>query len=362
MEALCYRAGREAIASIRKRGGVAREDVSALVLPAIGPKWLVLSGFDRALIRAGWFDAAAHAAGERTMLFGASAGAWRALALASREPQRALDALLDGYIRQRFTHADRPDAISGAYRKLLTQVLPPEDLAFALQHPRLALTLATVRARGLLARAQTADGRRRQAALLGAAGVLNVLSSRTQAAFFERVLFTSAAHTHPLLAAAPGHVTQLTPHNALDAALASGSVPLYMQPVSGIAGAPEGAYLDGGFSDYHLNRAAAPSGLTILFLHQQRIIPSWLDKFAPWRALSVAARERLLLVYPSPSFVRSLPGGAVPTRDDFQRFVHEPERRIERWWGAAKQSDALGSQFVADLESGALAGQVRGFG
>lgn len=295
------------------------------------------------------------------MLFGASAGAWRALALAAREPLRALDALLHGYIEQRFTHADRPDAISGAYRKLLTDVLAREDVAFALQHPRVSLTLATARARGLLARALAADARRPQAALLGAAGVLNVLSSRTQAAFFERVLFSSAVHTHPLLAAAAGHVTQLTTHNALDVALASGSVPMYMQAVSRIAGAPEGAYLDGGFSDYHFNRVAPPSGITILFLHQERIIPSWLDKFTPWRALSAGARERLLLVYPSPSFVRSLPGGAVPTRDDFQRYVHEPQHRIERWWDAARQSDALGNRFVNDLQSGALAAQVRSF-
>ena len=75
MDVLCYRAGREALASIRQRGGVGLADVSTLVLPAIGPKWLVLSGFDRALIGAGYFDAALGR--RRLTLFGASAGAWR---------------------------------------------------------------------------------------------------------------------------------------------------------------------------------------------------------------------------------------------------------------------------------------------
>lgn len=197
-----------------------------------------------------------------------------------------------------------------------------------MQHPQLALALVTVRARGLLARVQHA--RRRHAALLMAAGAMNALHARTQAAFFERVLFTTASHTHPLLTAAPGYVTDLTTDNVLDVALASVSVPL---------------------RDYHLNRAAASSKITILFLHQGRIIPSWLDKFAPWRGLSARACSRLLLVYPSPDFVRGLPGGAVLTRDDFQRFVHEPERRIARWWMPRGRAMCSGAPLCVTLRA-----------
>ena len=95
MTELHYRAGPRARALLQKRGGLSPEDVSALVLPAIGPKWLVLYGIDSALVRAGFLDAAART--RRLLLFGASAGAWRGLALASRNPARAIDALRDLY-------------------------------------------------------------------------------------------------------------------------------------------------------------------------------------------------------------------------------------------------------------------------
>jgi hypothetical protein len=203
------------------------------------------------------------------------------------------------------------------------------------------------------------DARRAQALLLGAAGLCNFVSARSQAAFFERTLFTSGSLTHPLLTAAPGRVLPLTEDNVLPVALASGTVPLYMQAVQDIAGAPAGVYLDGGFSDYHLNRPAQPGGLSLLFLHQRRIIPGWLDKLAPLRRLSASARSHLLLVHPSEDFVRSLPGGAVPTRDDFQTFVHEPERRSERWRTVAAVSGELGQAFLRDASSGALAARVQ---
>jgi hypothetical protein len=221
------------------------------------------------------------------------------------------------------------------------------------------LAVATVRARGLLG---AFEHRKAQATLLGMAGLLNALAAGTQALFYERVVFaTGGAAAHPLLNGGPGTVASLRADNMLDVALASGTVPMYMQSVRGIEGAPAGAYLDGGFSDYHLNRPAAGSGITIVFLHQRRIVPSWLDKFLPWRTLDRRALDRLLLVYPDPEFVRALPGGSVPTREDFHRFEHEPEQRIERWTSAAARSGELGDAFVRDADSGALASQVREF-
>jgi hypothetical protein len=356
MPLLQYRAGAEALAVLRERGGLPVADVEALVLPAIGPKWLVLSGFDRALIRAGWLEP--HPT-RRLLLFGASAGAWRGLALAAGEPRQAHDRLLHAYCEQRFTHADDPAAISGAYRSLLETAFSRADLAAAVAHARVDLAIATVRARGPLA---ASEQRRAQAALLGLAALMNALGPRTQQLFYERVVFaTPGAAEHPMLSESNGARARLNAENLLAVALASGTVPMYMQSVRDIAGAPTGAYLDGGFSDYHLNRAAAGTGITVLFLHQRRIIPSWLDKFLPWRKLDRRALDRLLLVYPAPEFVRALPGGEIPTRDDFQRFVHEPEQRIERWRKAAVQSGALGETFIRDAQDGTLAASALPF-
>ena len=356
MHLLQYRAGTEALSVLRKHGGLPLADLEALVLPAIGPKWLILSGFDRALIRAGWLEPNQS---QRLLLFGASAGAWRAVALAAGDPLRAHERLLEAYCAQRFTHADDPAAISGAYRSLLRAAFTEADFAAAVSHARIDLAIATVRAYGPLA---ALEQRRVRATLLGLAALLNTLSPRSQALFYERVVFaTSLAARHPMLGAPHGTLAPLRADNLLDVALASGTVPIFMQFVREIAGAPAGAYLDGGFSDYHLNRPAAGSGITVLFLHQRRIIPSWLDKFVPWRKLDRRALDRLLLVYPDPAFVRALPGGEIPTRDDFQRFVHEPEQRIERWRTAAAQSGELGEAFIRDVSDGTLAKRAVAF-
>lgn len=360
MQILQYRAGAQALETLRRRGGLSPEDVSALVLPAIGPKWLVLYGIDRAIIRAGFLAAAARA--RRLLLFGASAGAWRGLAFSARDPARAIDALRDGYVMQHFTTEDSPAAISGAYRRLLHSVLSPEDLAHAARHPDLDLAIATVRARGPLANAQA---RRTQALSLGAAALLNALGPRTQRMFFERIVFSTALRApieepmHPMISAAPGQVLALTRENMLQAALASGTVPLYMQAVRDIPSAPQGLYMDGGFSDYHLNRHAPDPGISVLFLHQRRIIPTWTDKFLPWRKPQREWLSNVLLVHPSEQFVRALPGGKVPTRHDFKELLHQPERRIERWRGVAERSQELGELFLRDAVSGAIASRAQ---
>jgi hypothetical protein len=268
-------------------------------------------------------------------------------------------ALRDLYCQQHFTTLDTPEAISGAYRQLLRSVLSAEDLAHVADHPQLDLAIATVRARGLLGLARA---RKVQAASLGAAMLLNVLGARTQRMFFERVVFSTGAlanEAHPLLGAAPGKLLSLTADNMLDAALASGTVPLYMQSVRDIAHAPQGMYMDGGFSDYHLNRQAPDDGITLLFLHQRRIIPTWTDKFLPWRKPARDQLANVLLVHPSPEFVRDLPGAQVPTRHDFQTHQHEPELRIQRWHEVSERSRALGELLLRDAQSGAIVSRAQ---
>lgn len=340
-----------------RQGPLAPAAVRALFLPAIGPKWLVLAGFDRALIEAGWLTQRR----DRLLLFGASIGAWRALALAARDPLRAHTALLEAYCDQRFTKSDSPAAISGAYRKLIDDTFTQADLVHAVQHPQLDLAIATARARGPFA----TERRGWQALALLGAGLLNTAHRRASELCLERAVFATAgaaASDYPLLRAAGGPRGVLTEQNAREIALASGTVPLYMQLIRNPPDAAPGAYLDGGFSDYHLNRSAdAGQGVSLMFSHQARIVPGWFDKFVPWRALDGQALSRLLLVHPSPEFVRSLPGGAIPTRQDFERFVHEPEARIARWRDIAARSHELAAEFLADASSGQLAARARSF-
>jgi hypothetical protein len=322
-----------------------------LVLPATGPKWLVSSGFDRALIRMGWLAERR----QRALLLGASAGAWRALALACPDPDAAHRALVDAYCEQRFTQADDARSISAAYRKLLTRVLPQDALPQLLAHPGLDLAITSVRSRA------AAHAKLSQGLSFAAAAALNPLHPRAIELLFERTLFHTrfGADAHPLLQTLRGRRQPLTAENLHGVALASGSVPFYMQPVTGLTPSAEHAYLDGGVTDYHLRQElSVPEGVVVLFLHQARILPNWFDKFVPWRGLPESATQDLLLIYPDDEFIRALPGSAIPTRDDFKTSQHDPGARIERWRKVAAVSSALGDAFEQDVRSGQLSAQL----
>jgi hypothetical protein len=335
--------------------GLSKEVTRALIAPAIGTKWLTIAGLDRALLAAGFFAQRS----EPMLLLGASAGAWRALALAARDPLAAHLRLSASYCAQTFVPGDGPQVISGAYRRLLQHVLDDADIAHALAHP--ALDLGILVARG---RAGTAsDVVALQGAALGLAGALNAISRNSARLFFERTLFASAhgeRGPHPLLAGLRAARVTLTADNARDALLASGTVPLYMEPVRDPEGAPAGGYIDGGLTDYHVNQPLDldGQGVALMFLHQARLVPAWFDKLLPWRAPARDWLRDVLLVHPEPSWIASLPGGKVPSRDDFKTFAYDPEARIASWRTVVERSAELGEQLREDLERGTIAGKL----
>lgn len=338
---LRYRAGPRALALLRRRG-LGPGTVKAVVGPASGPRWLVLAGLDRALLDSGLLDGDG-----RVLLAGASAGAWRLLTFAHRDPHDAHRRLTDGYVDQVFSRRD-PPVISAAYRRMLSELLRAEEV---LDHPRYDLAVHTARLRLP----------RRLPGLTGgllAAWAVDALTERATDWFFERVLF----HSRPERFEAPfdGRLVPLTEENLLAAAQASAAVPYYLEAVRDPPGAPAGVYVDGGLTDYHLNQAYFEDGDGIVLLphFQRRIARRWVDKRRPSRRLTPELAAPLLQVYPSPEFVATLPGGAIPDRDDFLRFMDDPQRRIRRWRAVVAASEALGEAFLADLETGRIADRV----
>jgi len=348
MRALCYRAGPRALACLRD-GGLAGQ-VRVFVAPATGPKWLVGYGFDRALVESKVLEGPVP-----TLLAGASAGAWRALSLASPDPRQMHERLMSGYCGQVFDRSATPLTILRAYERLLRDHfsgLVPALIA----GERFELAIHTARARG--ARAQ---GRGHLAAL-GAAVLLNALSGRAQAWALERVTFHTA-RAGAMLQRMRTRGVPLTAANLLPAVLASGAVPIAMEPVRDIAGAPPGSYLDGGMTDYHLaDPYAHDDGVTLLFSHQRRIFARWLDQHVPWRRLRARVTDRLVHIFPSAEFIAHLPGGRIPSRDDFVTLVDDPEERIRRWRGTAAASEELGETFLRDLATGRLVDELRPLG
>ena len=346
-----YRAGPTALRQIRDRG-FARELIRTWIAPATGPKWLVAVGFDRALIEQRVLD---H--GAPVLLAGASAGAWRALALASPEPLAAHQRLLDEYVLKVFTRRHTPAQISAEYRALLLRVLPHDHAARALAHPYFRLAVHAVRVKGWLGSGGVA-----QRLALGAAALGHALAPRSRGLFFEPTIFASEGTPDAWIASVGSRRALLTPENVHDVALASGSVPMYMEPIA-IHGRASARYLDGGLSDYHVSqRLGERDELALLFSHDRRIVPAWFDKYLPWRTPAQHVTDNLLLVHPSAEFLARLPGGAVPSREDFTRLVNEPAERIRRWRVAIDESRRLGEEFLADIEHGRVAGRVQPLG
>ena len=144
-----------------------------------------------------------------------------------------------------------------------------------------------------------------------------------------------------------GHFVPLAPANLRDALQASGSIPLVLQAVNGIAGAPPGPHWDGGLIDYHLHLPYGRDTGLVLYPHfADVIVPGWLDKSLPWRRAKDAALDNVILVSPSADFIARLPHGKLPDRKDFTVYGQQHETRIRHWLQAIGESERLAEAFA----------------
>lgn len=348
---LRYRAGADA-RRILLDGGLTADTLAAFVGPASGPKWLVLGGIDRALLELGLL---AGSGSRRPLLVGSSAGGWRVLALASLAPKAAHQGLTAGYVHQIFDAADTPETIGAAYRSMLEELFPAEAIDYLVDHPSVDVALHVSRSRWF-----KTDHRSAQMFQLLTAAGCGLISSRGPRLVFERLLL----HTRPAAISDSfnGRVLPLSRDNLVDAAMATGSVPIYMQPVRNLPGGPKGLYLDGGLIDYHLNHHYGVTEGIVLFPHyRRRIAPGWFDKHLPYRRPSSTVTRNLLQIYPSDEFVARLPSERLPDRRDFTEFADRPEERIRRWRLAVTMAEDLGQELLRDLESGSWVDRLESF-
>ena len=348
-EPLRFRAGPGAYEDIRKRG-FSVERIGTIAGASGGAKWLVLSQLDRVVAS----RILPRVAGP-VHLVGSSIGAWRFACYAQRDPLAAIERFETAYLEQ--SYSARPDAaeITRVTRGILAQLLPQQGASEIISHPQLRSHILAVRSRYL-----TASERR----VLLASGLLmaamaNAFSRRTLGAFFARGLFYDARDLPPFYNATgfPLERIVLTEHNLSDAIIASGSIPLVLQGVRGIHGAPPGIYRDGGVIDYHLDLPLAEPGRLTLYLHFfEQLIPGWFDKRLRWRRHNPLHLDRTLLICPSAEFVSRLPGGKVPDRTDFVRMT--PARRVETWRAVVDACRALADDLNDVLDKDRLAARL----
>jgi hypothetical protein len=339
---LRYKAG-AAILNVVRDEGLSPARIKAFAGPAGGPKWFVSVGFDRAVMKSGLLDN-----GNRVLLAGSSAGAWRCLAMACVDPEAAYEALRVAYSRNTFDATDTPVSVAAAIRGNVDAFIGDEDVDFILNHPNYDIAIHTVRAKSIAASENKAG---QGAALLGAV-LLNAINPKYMRPFYERAVFYTGRPAPDFVSTFNGAAVRLTAANLRRAATATGSLPYIIAGVADIPGAPDGVYRDGGITDYQLNQDyASTPGMTLFFHYQERVTPGWFDKKLKWRKPAREVTADVLQVFPTEYFVKTLPNRRIPDRNDFIEYVHNPSERIRIWDEVSELSNILGEEFMNDVES-----------
>jgi hypothetical protein len=157
----------------------------------------------------------------------------------------------------------------------------------------------------------------------------------------------------------------LTEGNFMPALQASCSIPFALKAVHDIPGAPAGAYWDGGITDYHLHlnwtapenahpeNDQGPERAIVLYPHfQHNVVPGWLDKALKWRHGPTAFLDHTIVLAPNPEWVKTLPGGKLPDRQDFMTYDRDLAGRVKAWNAAASAAQQMADEFGEWLEQG----------
>lgn len=371
MRALQLYAGPKALAAIAKNG-LQPSDVCTIPAAAGGPKGLILGGLDR-FIFGDWLAQST----QPVDLVGASIGAWRMATVCLEQPVQALERLEHDYIHQHYELAPgqkRPTAafVSALFGQNL-RAFYGGRVPEVLNHPRYRLHIITARGRHLL-RAE-----HRWGTPLGYLGAFltNTVHRKAMGAWLERVVFSSPDALKPCAPLPFGTAdyrtrqVPLSDANFSQALQASCSIPFVLQAVHNIAGAPPGAYWDGGITDYHLHlnypgaaafatksgaahagdtRAGGISGIVLYPHFQKSVVPGWLDKSLTWRHRATPHLDSMLLLAPNPQWVKTLPYGKLPDRTDFTHYGNDLAGRVKAWSTATRASTQMADEFAAWLE------------
>ena len=383
------------------RHGLAPAHVATIPGAAGGPKGLILGPLDR-FIFGEWLPQSQ----QPVDLVGASIGAWRMATACLENPAAAFKVLERDYIAQHYElkpGEKRPSAqfVSEQFGQNL-QTFYGGRVNEVIEHPRYSLHVLTSRGRHVLGR----EGPWRTPLGYLGAFLANTAQRKAMGAWLERVVFSSGAHSAhhgplPALPALPFGTSDfrtrrvaLTETNFKLAIQASCSIPFVLKAVHDIPGAPRGAYWDGGIIDYHLhldylltktdsdllanslvnprldgnknsidgekstNSGAvltsdvpASTGSLVLYPHfQKAVVPGWLDKGLKWRHKATRHLDNMLLLAPNPEWVKTLPNGKLPDRNDFVHYGNDFAGRKKAWNSAVSASQRMADEFAAWLE------------
>jgi len=342
LDNISIRAGCRAIEIIQDEG-LDLSRVKVLAGASGSAKFLVLTGIDRVLIPL--FK-------DRTdplYLIGTSIGAFRMAAFCQKDPLGAIGTLEKEYIAQQYSLRPTREEVTRETKRILDVFIDDAKIAEMLDHPFMEISFLSNRCKGLLKQEQIFI---QWLGIITAAGV-NLLSRKWLGYCLERALFHVPGKNPPFAAMDqfPMNRYDLTPSNFKSALLSSGSIPIAMEGVSDIEGAP-GVFRDGGILDYHLDIPFLPDseGLVLYPHFYDQITPGWFDKALDRKPDSQNMRN-VVVVAPSNRFVAGLPFGKIPDRKDFTTFKGKDEERCAYWKFVLEKSKILGEEFFEAVQS-----------
>ncbi|MCX5850354.1 MAG: hypothetical protein NTW65_13060 [Deltaproteobacteria bacterium] len=219
MSRIRIKAGKK-IYEIIKDGGFNFDSVSTYFGPAVGPRWLIASGFDLTLLKGGFLGRS-----KPVQLVGSSAGAFRFAAWLQPEAIQSYNKLLNTYINVTYSREDTPATVLDKMIGVINEYLEDDALPFALANKKYRLVIITARVRGLVAFKNIGL----QKLGLITCFVFNYFSRENIYKFADRVVFYNASKPPAfcLKSQFRGTYVQMNEINFKYAVLASGAIPLF---------------------------------------------------------------------------------------------------------------------------------------
>lgn len=314
--------------------GLRKEDIKIIPAAAGGPKWLILYHLDQYIFNYWLQDTSTL-----IELFGASAGAWRMACASQTQVKEALMRFKDAYVNQTYEDAPSPAEVSDTCRQIVNQFLGEEGTNQILTNPKFKLNVITSSSKF----DYQSDSLKRD---LYKAALANLWSRKNINKYFRRNVYSTS--TNQILEEDDIETSfyPLDGTNIANALLASGAIPTVIAPVVNIS--DDGlVHWDGGITDYHLDLTYKTDQKLILYPHfYHRIIPGWLDKYLKLRKAKSSSLDHTVLLYPSKTFIDSLPTQQISTRKDFQTYFQKDDQRIELWNEIIDKSQMFVADFV----------------
>lgn len=326
--------------------GLREDDITGIIGASGGPKFLVLAGLDRSIFSS-WFKNRKNP----LHLLGSSIGAWRGAAFACPDPVAAHETFVNAYLTQHYDAKPTAADVTSESIRIMDEYLKNDDIDYILNKSMIRLNIISARCTGLSASDSTAV----LLASLVPAVLANIASRDLLLKIFDRTIFYDARDESPFSEmAARDFRVPLNASNIRDAILSSGSIPMVMEGIHTIEGAPAGTYRDGGLTDYHPVPGSQQEGILLYPHFTERIVPGWLDKNLKWRKPAAESLADILLVAPSEKFIQGLPYAKIPDRTDFASFSGNDSERLNYWNEVIKKSSVLGDEFLEAAAGGKI--------